>query len=127
MVRVKEQRGSLLVEVILTVVILTGGLTLIIQSMAATVRAMASIEDYSAAIMLLDKRLFQYVTHDVEGSFRDHGELSYLGKPYVYTIETRSGPDGRWFTELNAEIAWGPEQKKKLTLSTYLLHPLNET
>jgi len=124
-------KGSILLETLLTIVILSSGLTLIIQAMASSLRGMAYVADSATAIMLLENKLFDYLHKEaLAGPLSDEGQF---GEPYAsfrYSVSTQgisSTTDTR-LVPLKAEVSWGEGQKiKKLALMTYLMNRSDET
>ena len=54
-----QKRGSFLVEVLLTVVILSVSLTIIIQSLVSSLRAISYSANYSSAILSAENKMFE--------------------------------------------------------------------
>lgn len=114
-------RGSILTEAVLTVVILSIGLTLIIQSMASALRAMAAAEDYSAAVMMLESQMFPY-TAGLTAASTQEGKERFLQKDFTFKISSSPADGfGEDLRQLHAQISWGRQGRARtLKLSTYL-------
>ena len=54
---IRNKRGFLLVEVLITVVILSVGLTLITRSFMMSLRALDAIKQYTGGYLLLEQKL----------------------------------------------------------------------
>ena len=112
-------RGFALVEVLLAVVIVSVGLVFVLQSFAASVKALKTSRDYHLASEALDQ-----IMNDIE-----HGKCSYdavidstfhiENREYHLRIEPVSGPyfTGLGLQEIHIRIDWG-DGKRELAVST---------
>lgn len=120
-----NQRGSILIEVLLTVVILGIGLTAIIQAMNTSVRAVYHTTGYTTAVLLAENTMFEHLSKGfVRAGFREDKKFSPPYTAYRYRLETRNVSEkasaGK-MNEVTLSVLWGSEKKeKKLTLVTYL-------
>ena len=57
----KNRRGSILLEALLSVVILSVSMTVIIQSMTSSLRAMEYSANYTMAIVLLENKIIDLI------------------------------------------------------------------
>ena len=121
----RYQKGALLIEVLLTMVVLAVGLTLIIQSFMTTLRATAYTADYSTATLLAEDKMYELVQ---PGKIKDSlSEENKFAEPYdkfKYHLTTKNLADGNekgYLNEIDLLISWTAGQKdRSLHVVTYL-------
>ncbi len=120
-----SRKGSILVEVLLTVVILAVGLTAIIQAMNTSVRGVYHTTGYTTAVLLAENTMFSYVSKGfVRSGLSEDTKFSPPYTAYRYHLQTHNvsdeGSSGKK-NEVTLTVLWGREGKeKKLALVTYL-------
>ena len=121
----KSRKGSILVEVLLTVVILSVGLTAIIQAMNTSVRGVYHTTGYTTAVLLAENTMFAHLSKGfVRAGFQETKNFAPPYSAYRYYLQARNAPDegsaGKK-NEVTLTVLWGRENKeKKLNLVTYL-------
>ena len=122
-----NDRGTLLLEVLLVIVILSVGLTLIIQSMVASLRAVVYSADYSMAMILAEDKMFDLLkTRSVDANFQEEGDFSKPSERFHYQIKAEpvKSVDKEATGQLNEvtlEVSWlSGGNRKSMSLVTYL-------
>ena len=128
---IKDSKGSLLLEALLSVVILSVSLTLIIQSMTSSLRASVYGGDYTLAVVLLENKMFELLTEGLPQSHQTETlELPFSANVYHFSAETRlmAGQDQESkIKEADVDLAWNSGQRKnKVSLITYFLEHTDE-
>ena len=129
----RGRRGSLLVEVLLSVVILSTALTLMIQSMTASLRAIQYGAGYTTALILLDNQMCELLRKGaIQAGLRETKELAKAGDSlitYRYSLQTASLDDaaGKGINQVDATVAWRSGKKDNaIGLTTLLFAASNE-
>ncbi len=129
----RGRRGSLLVEVLLSVGILSTALTLMIQSMTASLRAIQYGAGYTTALILLDNQMCELSRKGaIQAGLRETKELTEAGDSlitYRYSLQTASLDDaaGKGINQVDATVAWRSGKKDNaIGLTTLLFAASNE-
>ncbi|OGX29559.1 MAG: hypothetical protein A2705_01355 [Omnitrophica WOR_2 bacterium RIFCSPHIGHO2_01_FULL_52_10] len=129
----RDQRGSLLIEVLVSVVILSTALTLIIQSMAASLRAIQYGAGYTTALILLDNQMCDLLRKGTAKSgLRETKNLAGpAGSRTGYSYSMRAEPSDivadNKIVEVDASVAWRSGKKDStVDLTTFLFAASNE-
>ena len=123
----RGRRGSLLIEVLLSVVILSTALTLMIQSMTASLRAIQYGAGYTTALILLDNQMCELLrTGAIPAGLRETKELTKAGDSlttYQYSLQTASWDDAadKGINQVDATVAWRSGKKDNAIGLTTLL------
>lgn len=125
-----NRRGSVLLEALLSVIILSVSLTVIIQAMTSSLRAATFSAQYTQAIILLDNQMSEMMKDGMatahfheSGRFEapfDNFEYSYTTKDYKDLLYSgaESIPD---LNEASMVVSWGSDKKnKKINIHTLL-------
>lgn len=124
--------GFLLIEAILAVVILAFSLTLIVQSMGASLRASFYSSQYTTAVFLADHQMFEWLRGRFIGSgVREEGTFSSVDGEYKYSFKTENVPVDDQPSALNLvelDVSWPARQgQNQVSLATYLFNtPFSE-
>ena len=108
----KSKRGSLLLEALVVIVILSAGLTVIIQSLLSCLHAVAYGADFSRAAFLADNKMFNVlVVKNSDTGLSEEGTFSSPFEGYRYEIQedAKKKEDG--------ETVEDPLRKVRLTIS----------
>ncbi len=124
--KIKDKSGFILAEVILTVIILSVGLTAIIQSYLMGLRAYVMNKDYAIATSLLDNKLYELMQ---EGPLEDgKKEEEHFQEPYdnfKYTLESHAVKNDDRFqglSEVRLTVSWMTGHKNnQILVTTFLL------
>lgn len=128
-----DQRGSLLVEVLLSVVILSTALTLMIQSLTASLRAIQYGAGYTTALILLDNQMCDLLRKGTaRPGLRETKSLAGpAGFQTGYSYSMRAEPSDivadNKIVEVDASVAWRSGKKDNTVgLTTFLFAASNE-
>ncbi len=127
-----NQQGSFLIEVLISVMILSVGLTSVIRSYMTSLKALVYAQEYTIAAFLLENKLTRFVQQgfvDVNlnqrGSF-DPPYENFLYRVIAKKVEGREGMDT--LGQLTIEVSWESGAKERsLSASTYLYKLSDET
>lgn len=120
----QKRKGSLLLEALLTVVILSVSITLIIQSMTSSLRASVYSADYTKAALLMENKMFELLQDGfiesgrrVEGSF----DKPFEKFRYLVTTKAESRESLSKINNVDMEITWNTGSKEnRISLQTLL-------
>ena len=119
----KNAKGSLLLEALLSVVILSVSLTLIIQSMTASLRASVYGADYTLGTLILENKMFGLMTKGLpQPSETETIEFPFSANPYHFLAKARpaAGPKSK-IKEVDIGLTWNSgKRKNNISLTTYL-------
>lgn len=119
-----SKKGSILVEALLSVVILSISITLIIQAMTASLRATTYGADYSQALFLMENKMSEMMRSGTIASYS--GQKEFLDKPFDrYMYEVRHLPlydeEESEIHHVDAEISWESGKKSnQIIVQTYM-------
>lgn len=124
MSRYFKNKGSLLIEALLAVVILSTSLSLILQSLVASLRASVYSVDYTQALILLESKMNEALMKgkSPEGS-SEEGNFPEPHERYFYVLKAQAltGEDEENLDQLMLSISWNTKKKKNnISLETYL-------
>ena len=119
----KSALGSILIEVLLTIVILSISLTVIIQSLLSSLRAIAYSSQYTQALMVVDSKMFEvmedFYTPD---NFFAEGNLPVPYEDYKYVLTAEDRGAEMTLSEVKLEASWpSGSNRKTLAVETYLM------
>lgn len=122
-----NKKGTLLLEVLLTVSIMAVGLTAIIYSYLSSFRACAYTADYSLAAILLESKMNDLLYRRfIEDSRSEDGIFPDPYQRFRYHLSTRNlNQDGKLgdLNEATLGIAWDSGRRKNnIVLTTYLFN-----
>ncbi|MBU1146998.1 MAG: hypothetical protein KKD11_01470 [Candidatus Omnitrophica bacterium] len=110
-----KNKGILLLEVLVSVTILSVCLVLIISSFARAIRATDLSEDYFRAGLLLEEKIFEVSYSDVEEGFSEGKRSDFLWALDIVKAEED------FFYEASLKISWDRGAKEhSLDIVTYL-------
>jgi hypothetical protein len=120
----RNNQGSLLIEALLAVVILSASLTLIVRSQASSLRALVYSADYSLALFLAEDKLYELIQQGFLGqSLVIHEEGAFLepNDRYRYVVDaSQKSEDSQIFRELTLQVSWpAGSRDRSLSLRTY--------
>ncbi len=127
----KNKRGSLLIESLLSTVILSVSLTLIIQSLTSSLRSVVYSAEYTNAVMLLENKMFEIVKQGfIQKDLRQEEQLPEPNERYKISLETGNAASGNIpssMNEVKLSIAWNSGRRtNNISLVTYLFDLSNE-
>ena len=121
----KQNKGSLLIEAILAVVILGTSLTVIIQSLSSAVRANVVTFEYLTATTLLENKMFGLIKDGfIKRNIKEEQPFMEPFEKYRGLIETKeaaSVPKPSQLNEVNLNVSWDSGRRTNvLSVITYL-------
>ena len=123
----RYRKGFLLVEVLLTILILSVGLTAVISSYVAAWRATIYSSDYSFATLLLSNTMSNLLQRRfIEAGLNETGVFAEPYEKFGYTLTTHTIADGNetgLLNEVAVTVSWASGAKEKnITATTYLFN-----
>ncbi len=127
-----RNQGFVLLEILLTVVILSGSLVLIIQSMTATLKAARETQNYMTALFLAEDKLNDLIQKKkIPVDLTESKEFPEPNDKYSYILTTKRmdfieipedlDPYVDKINEVNLQLSWLRGQKvKTFHVVTYL-------
>jgi Tfp pilus assembly protein PilV len=122
----REQKGVLLLEALLVLVVLSMSLTLMVQAMSASLRATQQNADYADAVLLMDNKMFAVMTEGTSGDTYTGQED--LDEPYDgYSLRMQNQPIlspevSDKLRALDLDLVWARGKNiHSLRMTTYLL------
>jgi len=115
-----DAKGSVLLEALLSVIILSVCVTMIIQSMFVSIRALDYSSDYTMALIFADNKM-NYLRYQKSNKHEQIG-LNKFDKKYNYLVETKKL--GRFDTIdiVTMNLSWSSGKKvNRVLFQTYLL------
>ena len=124
----KSRQGSILLEALLSVIILSVGITVIVQSMTGSLRASVFSSDYSQAMLLLDNKMVEYLEQSsIEANLSEENSFSEPFDRFKYLLKTEPLSDQPNLNKVHLEVNWKSQNiEKGLSLETYLVKPKEE-
>ncbi len=125
------KRGSILLEAILSIVILSTSITLVIQAMTASLRAGLYSHDYTQAALLLDNKMVELLQQGFIAtglSQEDSCPLPY--SQYKYFLKTAPSSTGleETINFVKLDISWILGKKSnRISTQTYLFNQPKES
>ena len=122
----KRPKGSLLIEALLAVVILSTSITIIIQSMTASLRASDASKSYSLALILLENNMYDLIQQGfIDSNLRKQGNFPEPYEQYKYELETTpyDGVEGNHLNTVNLKVSWVSGRKNNaIIVQSYLFN-----
>lgn len=120
-----NRKGSLLLEALLVIIILSVSLTLIIQSFVSSLRGSVLSSDYSKAAILADNKMFDLMSRrSLDGACDEEDRFAVPFDKFKYGVEVNNlSTDGvqKGLYEVLLDISWVSGQNtKKVSLATYV-------
>lgn len=123
--KISNQRASLIVEALLTIMILSVVLTMVIRSIVSAARASSYTADYTIGLTLLENALFE-ARRDAMREFDQsrEGDFKRPFDGYRYQIRGNALDEGKLknLFASTAAVSWGVEgRKRNLSMDTFML------
>ncbi len=129
--RRQKKLGSILLEVLLSVAILSISITLIIQSMMTSLRATVASNEYTTALSLLENKMSDLIAKGtIAAGLSQEGNLPAPYQQYQYSLKTQKLDDRNQknINKVHLQISWlSGQNKRKIVLETYLLALTEQT
>jgi len=121
----RDKKGFLLVEVLITVVVLSVGLVMITRSFMVSLRALEIIGQYQEARSLIEEKLLDLEVKDaIEADLKVEENFPEPYEKFSYKLETKNIEEEQNKMALNnvlLSMAWlAQEEKRGISIVTYL-------
>ncbi len=121
----EKETGSLLLESLLAILILSVTLTLMIQTLLGGMKAMVMSAEYTKACFLIDNKMFELIKNRfIDTNFRDSGHFPLPFENFGYTIEVNPLANEKTsgaINEIDLDVSWPSGSKeRKISVATYL-------
>lgn len=126
----KKNKGFLLVEVLITVVILSVGLTLIARSLMTGIRSLEVIKQYTTGYSLLEEKLWDIERkYFIEAGLKIEEDFPEPFQDFKYNLETENIKDNEEKGMLNKvlfSVDWPTKNyRREIPVSTYLFNKIS--
>ena len=121
----RNKRGALLIEVLITISILSIGLTLVIRSYLSSLRATVYTTEYTTAIMLAENKVSEISQGIfIDGDLNETGFFEAPNDRFEYSLETKrveGSEETRTLQEVTLRVLWPSGRRtNSITIVTYL-------
>ncbi len=115
----KINKGFLLVEVMVSISILSIGLLLVLNSFMRSIKAIELSRDYFKAGLLLENKIYELSNKDTEEGVLE-GSFDDFNKRFSWNLDVRKIEESP-LNEINLKVSWGGKDKEKdISISTYI-------
>ena len=127
-----NKNGSILLEVLLTIIVIAVGLTLVVSSYLSGYRAMRINADSSLAVLWLDDKMTELSYKGIlpdQPAVSPDAQASSLPEKFKFdeNIAPISGPLAGDISALSLSLSWKTSGKpSNLSLTTYLFNPSHD-
>jgi Tfp pilus assembly protein PilV len=122
------QRGSILIEVLLSVVILGVSLTVVLRSLMTSLRAVDLAADYTRGLILAENKMTEYVDKNPEGNFYKKDVCEKSTDRFFCTVDITKqdfSDESGGLSRLDLTVSWpSGRSRKEISLVTYLFDAL---
>lgn len=122
----ERSKGALLIEVILTLSVLSVGLVLIIHSLISSLRAMVYTSGYSLAGLLAEDKMYTLLQEgSIKEGLSDSGDFPEPYGDYHYELKTErieeDSEQEEFFNEVELKVIWSTGKKEReIIVTTYM-------
>ena len=120
-------KGILLMEALLAVVILSVGIVAIIQSLLSSLRSVVFHGNYTQAALLTDNKMFDLL--EKRGVNDSTAESDHFPAPFDnfdYQVEAVPEEQNPAIEQVSVNISWGSKKGKNFKATTYLFAAMEE-
>ena len=115
----KRNKGFLLVEVMVSISILSIGLLLVLNSFFRSIKAVEVSRDYFKAGLLLENKIYELLNKGTEEGVWE-GSFDDFNKRFSWNLDARTIEESP-LNESNLKVSWGGKDKEKdISISTYI-------
>ena len=127
----RQSKGSFLLEVLLTVSILSVSLTVIVQSFFSSLRAAVYVSDYSTAMILLENKMNDLRQEGfIESPAKESGVFPSPFERFSYHLEAENVNNDMiagGLNEVKVNVSWLSGKKRNaVSVTTYFLNSVQE-
>jgi type II secretory pathway pseudopilin PulG len=121
----RDKKGFILVEVLITVVILSSSLVMITRSFMVSLNALEIIQQYTEARSLIEEKLAELeIKETIAADLQVEENLNEPYEKFSYSLQTKNIPEGNNQGRLNnvsLSLGWkAGEEKRQISIVTYL-------
>jgi prepilin-type N-terminal cleavage/methylation domain-containing protein len=119
---IKDREGFILIEVLVTVVILSIGLTLITRSMMMSLQALDVIEQYMRGYLLLERKILELeIGGVIEADLDIEENFSEPYEEFRYRLETQNIDEDGLLNQVRLSVDWPTKrERRQISIVTYL-------
>jgi len=115
----KRNKGFLLVEVMVSISILSIGLLLVLNSFFRSIKAVEVSRDYFKAGLLLENKIYELLNKGTEEGVWE-GSFDDFNKRFSWNLDAGTIEESP-LNEINLKVSWGGKDKEKdISISTYI-------
>jgi type II secretion system protein I len=115
-----QNKGFLLVEVMISIAIFSVCIVLILSSFVMSIRAMELSQDYFKAGLLLEDKMYEVFNSEIEEGSKD-GTFSDFDKRFSWNLDIERIEEDS-INEISLEVLWEQGSRKhSLSIQTYIL------
>ena len=120
--RPKKKKGSLLIEAMLSVMILSVSLSVIIQAMTSSYRALQYSGQYLLSLNVIENELFTLLMKRTSPQqLEEKREEEFFGRIYTITLGASDEDESDSLTRIKIKTEWNSGRKKNnIFYDTYL-------
>ncbi|MDP8266517.1 MAG: prepilin-type N-terminal cleavage/methylation domain-containing protein [Candidatus Aceula meridiana] len=127
MIQKFSRRGFVLVEVLMTVAILSVVLTMIIRSHMASLRASTYTEEYSTAVLLLENKMTELIQKGfIRRDLEEQEAFDFPYEKFSYLFQSKkseNAEDSDNLNEVTLTLFWpSGKGERKILATTYLFN-----
>ena len=118
----RKNKGFLLLEVMVSITVLSIGLVLVLSSFMRSIRAIEISEDYFRAGLLLEEKIYEVLNSDIEEGLSE-GVFADFGNRFSWnlSIENLEQEGFENISEVSLEVSWDQRNKRQsIPVSTYI-------
>jgi len=115
----RKSKGFLLLEIMVSVSIMSFGVLLILNSFVRPIRATELSMDYFKAGLLLEEKMSEFYNSGVKDGVTK-GEFNGFDSRFFWALDA-GYLEGGFFREINLKVYWrNKDKEEELSISTYI-------
>ncbi|MDB4349330.1 prepilin-type N-terminal cleavage/methylation domain-containing protein [Omnitrophica bacterium] len=120
-----SKRGFLLLEVLVSITVISVGLVFVVRSFSSSARAIETATHFLKSVSLMEEKLWDLEAKGAIEKGRDDG-LFEMDREYLWKVEAE-GLEDIPINVVNLKVEWGtPKGRQKVSLETYMWHDEGE-
>jgi Tfp pilus assembly protein PilE len=120
-----DRRGSILIEVLLSVVILAVSLTVVLRSLFVSLRSVRFSSDYTQGLLLSENKMFEYFHEKPAEDFIKEGSYEEPFEHFSYRVEVKEldSQEKNSIRRIDLTTFWlSGKNVKEISLASYLFY-----